>query len=126
MIYKYFDFIKEGSSSDGSPIYWSNQLTEIINETWIDFSSTRYTGDVYRIDFKVDNGGRYPYFSVLVKSENGKDVYILEDGIAENFIQKFRNDFYRNVEKYLPGFKKFKPKCIGDWNQLDMAIKYNV
>jgi len=125
MIYKYFDFIKEGATSDGSPIYWEDQLKEIIEKEWIDFSSSRYTGDIYHINFKVNDGSKYPYYSVLVKNESS-DVYILEDGIAENFIQKFRNDFYRNVEKYLPGFKKFKPKCIGDWNQLDMAIKYNV
>lgn len=133
MIYNYFEFIKEGTDtsekSEERPIYWKEQLNEIYNKEWVDFSTSKYKGglgnNIYFIKFKVNDGSKDPFNSVLVKSE-GDDVYMLEKGISDNFIQKFKTDFWKNPKKYAPEFKKFKPKCLGDWNQIENIIKYNV
>jgi len=85
MIYNYFDFIKEGASTDGQsedrPIYWENQLKEILEEEWIDFSSKKGLGDTYFIKFKTNSGDKYPFNSVLVKNNAGKDIYMMENGL---------------------------------------------
>ena len=136
MIYNYFDFIKEGTSdskdSEGRPIYWKNQLSEIFDKEWIEFSTAKYKGNlgegIYFIKFKVNDGGKYPFNSILVKNEAGGDVYILENGISDDFIRKFKTEFFKNVKQYVPEFNKlkFKPKCLGDWNQIEMSVKYNI
>lgn len=124
MIYKYLDFITEGHDSEKSPIYWDSQLNEIISKEWIDFSSNRYSGDVYFIKFKINDGGQYPFYSVLV--DKNREIYLMENSVDKKFIEKFRTEFWKNPAKYAPAFKKFKPKCLGDWNQIEMSIKYNL
>ena len=132
MIYNYFDFIKEGSSdsskSEDHPIYWKEQLNDVYDKEWIDFSTKKYTVGLYFIKFKVNDGSASPFNSVLVKNESGGDVYVVENGISDNFIQKFKTEFFKNVNKYVPEFNKlkFKPKCLGDWKQIEMSVKYNI
>ena len=63
MIYNYFDFIKEsvGASdsekSEQRPIYWKEQLREIFDKEWIDFSTVKYKGNlgtgIYFIKFNL-------------------------------------------------------------------------
>ena len=132
MIYNYFNFIKEGmdtsEKSEERPIYWKAQLNEVFDKEWIDFSTAKYSSGIYFIKFKVNDGSKSPFNSVLVKNEAGKDVYMLENGISDDFIRKFKYDFFKNAEKYIPEFDKlkFKPKCLGDWNQIKMSVKYNL
>jgi len=126
MIYKYLDFITEGYESEKSPIYWNSQLNEIIDKEWLDFSSSKFSGNIFFIKFKINDGGKYPFYSVLVENKLGKDVYLMEDNISEKFIEKFKKDFWRNATKYASEFKKFKPKCIGDWTQIEMTNKFNL
>lgn len=133
MIYKYLDFITEDHTliteshdSEKGPIYWESQLNEILNEDWSEFSSARYSGDIFFIKFKTDDGGKYPYYSVLVEKKLYQDVYFMEDNVSEKFIKKFKTEFWKNAAKYAPEFKKFKPNCIGDWNQIAITNKFNL
>lgn len=121
MIRNYFDFIKEGHNSSDSPIYWSESLEKLINEDWTEISTKHYSDDIYFINFKAGND-RYDYYSVLANKSD--DTYLMDN--PENFIQKFRTEFWKDPAKYIENMKRFKPKCLGDLSHVELSSKYNI
>ena len=127
MLYKYSDFIKEdlikeGSSSNNTPIYWSEKIEELLDVNWSDISTTRYVDDKYYINFKAGEG-QYNYFSVIVENKGVNDVYYMDN--SDKFINKFKTEFWKNASEYVQNFI-YDPKCLGDLEHVKDSNKYNL
>jgi hypothetical protein len=126
MIYKYLEFIKEGSDANPSNIYWNNsEYEKILKSDWSEILVKKDIGDYYKIRFRI-GPDKYDYYAVIFQLNNKNDIYLLEDEIDINvFIEKFKNEFWKNAPEYAKDMK-YVPKCLGDISHVRAATKYNL
>jgi hypothetical protein len=121
MIYKYLDYINESRSNDTKAVYWTSSLE--LDKNWSEITVKRHSGDYYLITYNYKDGDTYSYNNVLFEKNNIQDIYYVEN--PEKFIEKFRNEFFKNVKEYKEDLK-YIPKCLGlNKDQLDQLEKYN-
>lgn len=115
MIHNYNEYIllQEGSSNGHANLYKDdNDFKDTINKEWSELSISMAAGasyNIYKLKFHAGDD-KYDYFSVLIENDGNDDIYYLEDGLAEKFKVKFKQEFERNIDDW----RKFKyiPKCL--------------
>ena len=130
MIQKYSNFIKEnlniiikeGTSSNPSILYYTDNVEEFINNIWENISTKRYKDDKYLITFTVGND-KYDSYGVIVQRKNNQDTYYLED--SKLFTEKFKQEFWKNASEYVKNMK-YDPIILGDLEHVRETEKYNL
>jgi len=122
MIRSYSDYtsLNEGSHNSSGNIYYNSQLESLLNSDWTDFSSTRYSGSIYELKFKV---GKNSYQVLVEKNYGAEDFYYMQDSIK--FQEKFKNEFWKEPELNYQNLK-YSPKCLGETAYLKVKDKYNL
>ena len=121
MIYKYLDYIIESRSNNEKAVYWARSLE--LNKNWTEISVKRHSGDYYLISYNYDNGDTSSYNNIILEKNNNQDIYYVEN--PEEFIEKFKTEFFKNTKEYKDKLK-YIPKCLGlTKDQLDQLDKYN-
>jgi len=125
MLYKYSDFINEGSITNPSTLYWNNnEFKKVLGNEWSNISvKLLYTGK-HIINFKIGND-KYDYYSVIIENKGTKDRYYLEDEAIKSFTEKFNTEFWKNAPEYVENMK-YDPKCLGDVEHVRDSKKYNL
>lgn len=128
MLYKYSDFINEGTESRRSVIYYNLDFDKVSNDEWTEISTTRHIGSKYTINFKAGHGkyagdGKYDYYCVLIEKKGSEDLFYLED--PTKFIEKFKVEFMKSPTEYVKNLK-YSPKCLGDLSHFKIAQNYNL
>ena len=125
MLYRYFEFIKEGQESSSSCVYWDNdEFKKVIEKDWSEIFIKKFS-DKYQLIFRI-GPDKYDYYSVILDRKNNKDLYLLEnEEIVEKFKQKFNLEFWKNATEYVKNMI-YDPKCLGDVSHVRDADRYNV
>ena len=131
MISKYSDFlnlkidkINESGINNPTIIYWQRAFKEISDKDWTEISTTKYSNEKYKINFKTGDD-KYDYYSVLIENKGGEDFYYLENSDPTLFLEKFKKEFWKNPSEYVKNFK-YEPKVLGDLEHVKATDKYNL
>lgn len=131
MVNNYSDFlnnnsykINEGGENNPSVLYWDKNIKEIYDIEWKEISTTKYTSDKYKINFKAGEG-KYDYNSVIVGKKDNEDLYYLENCDPTLFLEKFKKEFWKNASEYVKNFK-YEPKALGELDHVKDSEKYNM
>ena len=123
LVYKYSDYIKEGSNVNPTIVYWNDQIDDLLDKKWTDIN-VKHSSGYYNVNFRCDGlDVKYNYYSVLLQPDP-KEEYLMED--STKFIEKFKIEFWNNPDKYINNMT-YTPACLGDVEHVrDATNKYNV